>query len=92
MWLVGLNPNFTEAKDLIRVHLSQSDEKSMVVKLGKIERNFIQKFPAAVGVDSILKEVEWHVDEEGFHLQGKQRLLQQGNFYVISLTVKCRCS
>ena len=75
---MGSSPRFVEAVDHINAQLSQSDEKSELIQVDKLKREYIKKFASATGLDEFLKEVKIERDESGLRLQGKQRLLREG--------------
>ena len=81
--LVGLNPSFTKAKEMITTTLVQTDEKVQTIKMERIKRDFIQSFATETGLGRFLKDVDWESADEGIKLNGKKRTLQQGELVRI---------
>jgi len=79
--LVGLSLKFDEAHDIITAQLSQSDEKSEMIEIDEIKREYIRKFASEIGLSEFLQDVDMEKKEKGLRLLGKQRHLKEGAVY-----------
>ena len=68
---------------MITKALSQTDEKVTTIKMKKIKRDFIRTFATEMDLAKFLKDIDWEFVDEGISLNGKGRILQQGE--LISL-------
>ena len=76
--MVGLDPNFTEAKTQVQAYLSLADETTLMVKTEKIQKEYIQLFSNKTAAGSLLNNIDWYPVDEGIHLHGKQRHVKEG--------------
>ena len=76
--LVGLDPKFSNAHEMVLAQLSQSDEKIELISMDKVKRDFIRMFAPELKLSPILKDIEMETEDNGLRLKGKQRLLKEG--------------
>jgi len=75
--LVGLEPGFTEAKEMI-TRLIQSVEKTQLIKMDEVKKEYIKTFATAIGLSKFWKEVDMETEHaDGIYLSGKQGILQE---------------
>ena len=76
-----MGTSFSEIKIMI-TDLNENLEKSYVLKLGPIVREYVKKFAVSIGLGEHLKDVDYEYDDDGMHLTGKQSSLKQSKYNI----------